>query len=49
MEDEAESFSSLKISGTANADATLFSFGPIKTNTAFGGAITILRNNKQVY
>lgn len=49
VEDEAESFSSPTHTGSKNADATLFSYGTIKTNTAFGGAITVIRNNKNLF
>jgi len=39
IEDCAQSFRGMGDTGTAAADASLFSFGPIKTATAFGGGL----------
>lgn len=44
IEDCAQSFRGLGDSGTAGADASLFSFGPIKTATAFGGGLARVRD-----
>jgi perosamine synthetase len=32
--------------GSPTAEITVFSFGPIKTSTAFGGAVSIVRNEE---
>jgi dTDP-4-amino-4,6-dideoxygalactose transaminase len=42
FEDSAECYSGNKV--YSNADATVLSFGPIKTATAFGGGVIIVRN-----
>ncbi|MDP8937397.1 MAG: DegT/DnrJ/EryC1/StrS family aminotransferase, partial [Actinomycetota bacterium] len=44
IEDCAQSFRGLGDTGTAAADASLFSFGPIKTATAFGGGLVRVRD-----
>ncbi|XP_063954050.1 uncharacterized protein LOC129258877 [Lytechinus pictus] len=44
LEDCAESFCGLQDHGHPAADVTFFSFGLIKTNTAFGGAIAVVRD-----
>ncbi|XP_041461135.1 uncharacterized protein LOC121412388 [Lytechinus variegatus] len=44
LEDCAESFCGLQDHGHPAADITFFSFGLIKTNTAFGGAIAVVRD-----
>ena len=45
FEDCSECYSGKKFKGSDCADATVFSFGPIKTATAFGGGVIIIRNN----
>ena len=49
IEDNAESFFDLKYNGNQLADASLFSFGTIKLNTALGGALMVIRNNELLY
>lgn len=49
IEDMAESFVDTKYSGSPSADMSTFSFGTIKTQTALGGCITVIRNNEVVY
>lgn len=49
IEDQAESFSDVNDNGNSLADCTLFSFGTIKPFTAYGGSITILRNQEVIY
>ncbi len=44
VEDCAQAFRGLEYSGHPQADASLFSFGTIKTATALGGAIAIVRD-----
>ena len=44
IEDCAQSFGGPGDTGTAAADASLFSFGPIKTATAFGGGLVRVRD-----
>ncbi|XP_071492856.1 uncharacterized protein [Diadema antillarum] len=44
LEDCAESFSGTQNHGHPGADVTFFSFGIIKTCTAFGGAIAVVRD-----
>ena len=44
IEDCAQSFRGLGDTGTPAADASLFSFGPIKTATAFGGGLVRVRD-----
>jgi len=46
IEDMAESFKGNKFTGNLDADFSLFSFGTIKTCTAFGGSIMVVRDNK---
>jgi perosamine synthetase len=46
FEDCSESYSGNSFRGNECADATVISFGPIKTATAFGGGIIIVRNEK---
>jgi dTDP-4-amino-4,6-dideoxygalactose transaminase len=46
IEDNAETFFDTKYNGSPHADASLFSFGIIKLNTALGGALMIVRNNE---
>jgi len=45
IEDCAQSFYSISYSGNPKSDVSMFSFGTIKTATALGGAIVIVRNN----
>ena len=45
----AESFKGNKFTGNLLADFSLFSFGTIKTTTAFGGAILVVRNNPKKF
>lgn len=49
FEDQAESFTDVNDNGSDLADCSLFSFGTIKPLTAFGGAITVLRNQEELY
>lgn len=49
IEDMAETFFDLKVNGNPKADVSLFSFGTIKLNTAFGGSICVIRNNEVLY
>jgi dTDP-4-amino-4,6-dideoxygalactose transaminase len=44
IEDCAQSFTGLQHRGHAASDVTMFSFGPIKTSTALGGAILGIRD-----
>lgn len=44
IEDCAQSFHGLGDTGSPAADASLFSFGPIKTATAFGGGLARVRD-----
>ena len=44
IEDCAQSFRGPRDRGDPHADVSMFSFGPIKTNTCLGGAILRLRN-----
>eukprot|EP00358_Blepharisma_japonicum_P002213 CAMPEP_0202947056 /NCGR_PEP_ID=MMETSP1395-20130829/10522_1 /ASSEMBLY_ACC=CAM_ASM_000871 /TAXON_ID=5961 /ORGANISM="Blepharisma japonicum, Strain Stock R1072" /LENGTH=249 /DNA_ID=CAMNT_0049648055 /DNA_START=224 /DNA_END=973 /DNA_ORIENTATION=+ len=46
FEDCAEGYCGNGYSGDPNADITAFSFGPIKTSTAFQGAISFIRNEE---
>ncbi|KAH8660185.1 pyridoxal phosphate-dependent transferase [Xylariales sp. PMI_506] len=43
IEDCAQAFTGRDFTGNPEADASLFSFGPIKTCTAFGGAVCTVR------
>lgn len=49
IEDMAESFKGNRATGNLDADFSLFSFGTIKTCTAFGGSIMVVRNNQQKF
>ncbi len=44
IEDCAQAFDGMSFTGHAEADASLFSFGPIKTATALGGALATVRD-----
>jgi perosamine synthetase len=44
LEDCAQAFDGLHFTGHAGADVSLFSFGPIKTATALGGALATVRD-----
>ncbi len=44
IEDCAQAFDGPSFSGHPEADATLFSFGPLKTSTALGGALCRIRD-----
>jgi len=44
LEDAAQAFADRSYTGDANADATLFSFGPIKRRTAMGGGVGVFRD-----
>jgi perosamine synthetase len=44
VEDCAQSFDGWRYLGHAAADLSLFSFGPIKSCTALGGAVTLIRD-----
>jgi len=44
IEDYAQGFDGCHYDGHAEADVTMFSFGPIKTITAFGGGVFCVRN-----
>lgn len=46
FEDCAEGFCGIQYSGSPHADVSMFSFGPIKTCTAFGGAVAVVRDSK---
>jgi len=48
IEDCAQAWTGPGWLGSANADVSLFSFGPIKTQTALGGAIAVLQNEEDV-
>ncbi len=45
IEDCAQSFYSKSYSGNPKSDISMFSFGTIKTATALGGGILVIRNN----
>ena len=45
IEDCAQSFYSKSYSGNPKSDISMFSFGTIKTSTALGGGILVVRNN----
>ena len=49
IEDSAECYHGPKASGHPDADMTLFSFGTIKTMTAYGGGLAVIRNNEVLY
>jgi len=44
IEDCAQAFVGFHYDGHPDADVTMFSFGPIKTSTAFGGAVLYVRD-----
>jgi len=44
IEDCAQAYGGHEYRGDPRADASLFSFGPIKTATALGGAVMVLRH-----
>lgn len=44
VEDCAQAFAGFQYHGYAAADISLFSFGPIKSCTALGGAVTLVKN-----
>lgn len=44
IEDCAQAFDGMSFTGQAEADISLFSFGPIKTATALGGALATVRD-----
>ncbi|MBC7852004.1 MAG: DegT/DnrJ/EryC1/StrS aminotransferase family protein, partial [Pirellulaceae bacterium] len=44
IEDCAQAYAGAEYQGDSSADASLFSFGPIKAATALGGAIAVVRN-----
>ena len=46
LEDSAECYAGNQINENECADATVISFGPIKTATAFGGGVIVVRNSK---
>lgn len=46
IEDCAQAFAGLGYVGHAGSDVTMFSFGPIKTATALGGALLCVRNEE---
>ena len=46
IEDCAQAFRGLASTGHSGADVSLFSFGPIKTATALGGAVMRVRNGE---
>ena len=48
FEDCAESFTGRSYTGDPNSDVSVFSFGPIKHATAFGGAVMIVNNNSKL-
>lgn len=46
VEDCAQAFTGLKDRGDSRSDVVLFSFGPIKTHTALGGGVTVVRDGR---
>jgi len=46
VEDCAQSFSGLQQSRNSESDVEMYSFGPIKTATALGGGLTIVRSDQ---
>ena len=48
IEDCAQAFCGTEYHGSDFADISLFSFGPIKSSTALGGAIVIARSEKHI-
>lgn len=46
LEDSAECYAGNRINENTCADATVISFGPIKTATAFGGGVIVVRDQK---
>lgn len=49
FEDEAESFNNTERNGSQNADFSFFSFGTIKSLSAFGGSLCVMRKNEGLY
>ena len=49
MEDAGEIFQSGYSTGCPYADVTIMSFGMLKHNTAFGGSVSIVRSDGQLY
>eukprot|EP00331_Platyophrya_macrostoma_P014706 CAMPEP_0176462002 /NCGR_PEP_ID=MMETSP0127-20121128/34995_1 /TAXON_ID=938130 /ORGANISM="Platyophrya macrostoma, Strain WH" /LENGTH=349 /DNA_ID=CAMNT_0017853811 /DNA_START=208 /DNA_END=1257 /DNA_ORIENTATION=- len=49
IEDAAESFHGPQHTGHPDADLSMYSFGTIKILTAYGGSMTIVRNNDALY
>ncbi|CAD8065451.1 unnamed protein product [Paramecium primaurelia] len=49
MEDEAESFNAPNAKLNPNVEFSTFSFSSIKTYSAFGGSISVIRNNEVLY
>jgi len=45
IEDAAQAFDGLDYAGNPEADLSMFSFGPIKTCTALGGAVSFCKSN----
>jgi perosamine synthetase len=45
LKDCAQAFSGLSFRGSSHADISMFSFGTIKTSTAFGGALVEVQNS----
>jgi len=48
IEDRAQAFTGSRSCVTAEADVSMVSFGPIKTATALGGAILVVRNAERL-
>ena len=46
FEDCAEGFCGIQYSGSPHAAVSMFSFGPIKTCTAFGGSVAVIRDSR---
>mmetsp|Transcript_24090 Transcript_24090/g.26762 ORF Transcript_24090/g.26762 Transcript_24090/m.26762 type:complete len:199 (-) Transcript_24090:458-1054(-) len=49
IEDSSESFTGVSTPGSPYAEFTLLSFGMLRHHTSFGGAISVVRNNPEIY
>ena len=49
IEDATEAFSGLSTPGSSYADLTLLSFGMLRHYSSFGGAVAVVRNNKEIF
>lgn len=49
IEDASEAFSGIPTAGSPHADLTLLSFGMLRHHSSFGGAVSVLRRNKEIH